>query len=48
MEREAKELESSIIDLSGSLSAAKAERDRQKQNDAPGTDRKTASRLNTH
>ena len=34
MEREAKELESSIIDLSGSLSAAKAERDRQKQNDA--------------
>ena len=34
MEREAKELESSIIDISGSLSAAKAERDRQKQNDA--------------
>jgi ATP-dependent exoDNAse (exonuclease V) alpha subunit len=34
IEREAKELESSIIDLSGSLSAAKAERDRQKQNDA--------------
>ena len=34
MERAAKELESSIIDLSGSLIAAKAERDRQKQNDA--------------
>lgn len=33
MEREAKELESSIIDLSGKLSEAKAERDHQKQNE---------------